>query len=108
MKKNTYNILIVEDEIPARDLMINLVLSRSELHLRGIAKNGEEALEKLQKESYDLVFLDIHLPVFSGIEILESLDKFPEIIFTTAFDNYAITAFDLNAVDYLIKPFTKK
>jgi len=108
MKKNIFNVLIVEDEIPARDFMVDLVLSRKELHLRGIAKNGEEALQRLQRESYDLVFLDIHLPVYSGIEILESLENIPQIIFTTAYNDYAINAFELNAVDYLVKPFPEK
>ncbi len=97
---------IVEDEQPARELLIEYVLQRSELKLEGIAKNGEEALTKLSKNSYDLLFLDISLPLISGIEVLEKLNSFPYVIFTTAYDQYAIKAFDLGAVDYLLKPFS--
>ena len=101
-----YSVLIAEDELPARELLVDYLLTRSELKLSGIAKDGEEALEKISSEKYDLVLLDIHLPVLSGIEVLERLKKFPYVIFTTAYDKYAIKAFEIGAIDYLLKPFT--
>ncbi len=102
----TISAFIVEDEQPARELLIEYVLLREELKLEGMAQNGEDAVQKLLKKNYDLLFLDISLPVISGIEVLDKLDSFPYVIFTTAFDQYAIKAFDLGAVDYLLKPFT--
>lgn len=98
--------LIVEDMKPAAAFLTKCINARSELKLTGVAKNGQEALEKLKSRDYDLVFLDIHLPVMSGIEVLESLEKIPHIIFTTAYDKYAVRAFEFGAVDYLLKPFT--
>ncbi|HQO02096.1 MAG TPA: LytTR family DNA-binding domain-containing protein [Spirochaetota bacterium] len=103
---NSITVLIAEDELPARELLIDYILTRNELRLHGIAKNGEETLHKLSAEQYDLLFLDINLPVMSGIEVLEQLEILPYVIFTTAYDRYAIKAFEMGAVDYLIKPFT--
>jgi DNA-binding LytR/AlgR family response regulator len=104
----TYSVFIAEDEMPARELLVDYLLTRPELKLTGMAKNGEEALEKLSTQTYDLILLDIHLPMLSGIEVLEKLEKKPYVIFTTAYDRYAIKAFELGAVDYLLKPFTKE
>ncbi|HON79791.1 MAG TPA: LytTR family DNA-binding domain-containing protein [Spirochaetota bacterium] len=103
---NSIHVLIAEDELPARELLIEYILTRHELRLHGIAKDGEETLHKLSEDQYDLLFLDINLPVMSGIEVLEQLDVLPYVIFTTAYDRYAIKAFEMGAVDYLIKPFT--
>jgi len=100
--------VIAEDELPARELLIDYLLTRSELKLSGIAKNGKEALEMLSSNRFDLLFLDIHLPILSGIEVLDRLENMPYVIFTTAYDKYAIKAFDIGAVDYLIKPFSKE
>ena len=108
MNQESYSVLIIEDELPARELLIEFLLHRPELKLDGIAKNGDEALQKLIENDYDIIFLDISLPAMSGIEILERLDFKPNVIFTTAFDKYALRAFDLGAVDYLLKPFTFK
>lgn len=92
--------------MPARELLVEYLLTRSELKLAGIAKNGADALAKLSRNSYDLVFMDIHLPQMSGVEILERLKKLPYIVFTTAYDTYALKAFEFHAVDYLLKPFS--
>lgn len=102
------SVFIVEDNEPARELLIEYIINRQELKLEGIARNGDEALQKLSKRNYDLLFLDVNLPLKSGIEVLEELDPLPYIIFTTAFDKYAIKAFDLGAVDYLLKPFSEE
>jgi DNA-binding LytR/AlgR family response regulator len=101
-----YTVFIAEDEVPARELLVDLLLMRPELKLAGIARNGEEALRKLSDREYDLVLMDIHLPVMSGIEVMSRLKKIPGVIFTTAYDQYAVNAFDFGAVDYLLKPFT--
>jgi len=105
--KTSISVFIAEDEQPARELLIDYLLLRPELKLEGMAQNGEEALEKLQMREYNLLFLDINLPILSGIEILEKLKKYPYLIFTTAYDKYAIKAFEMGAVDYLLKPFSK-
>ncbi|EPG75566.1 LytTr DNA-binding domain protein [Leptospira fainei serovar Hurstbridge str. BUT 6] len=100
-------ILIVEDEAPTRDLLVSYCLSRSELKLSGIAKDGAEALESLQSTDFDLVFLDINLPKLSGLEVLEKLEKTPYIIFITSLRDKAIEAFEFGALDYLLKPFSR-
>ena len=101
-----YEVLIAEDEAPARELITDYLLTRTELRLAGIARNGEEALRELHSRDYDLVFMDVQLPRMSGIEVLERLPHYPYVVFTTAYDRYALRAFDLGAVDYLLKPFS--
>ncbi|MCP4138131.1 MAG: response regulator transcription factor [bacterium] len=104
-EKKIYSVFIAEDMRHARELLIDYLATREELKLEGTAKNGEEALEKLTSGNYDLLLLDINLPIMSGIEVLEKMDNIPYVIFTTAYDKYAIKAFDFGAVDYLLKPF---
>lgn len=105
---DSFSVLIVEDEVPARELLSEYLKLFPELELSGIARNGEEAYNKLSANKYDLLFLDIHLPVMSGIEVLEKMEgKAPYVIFTTAYDKYAIKAFEFGAIDYLLKPFSK-
>ena len=105
-KKTPISVFIAEDRQSSLDLLIEFMLFREELKLEGVAKNGEEALKMLLKNKYDLIFLDINLPLLSGIEVLENLKNIPYVIFTTAFDRYAIRAFEVGAVDYLLKPFS--
>ncbi|PJZ70451.1 DNA-binding response regulator [Leptospira perolatii] len=100
-------ILIVEDEAPTRELLISYCLAKTELKLAGVAKDGVEALEALQSQEFDLVFLDINLPRMSGLEVLEKLEKLPYIIFITSLRDKAIEAFEMGAIDYLLKPFAK-
>ncbi len=100
-----FSVLIAEDEVPARELLVDYLVTRPELQLSGIARNGEEAYTKLSKNDYDLVFMDINLPRLSGIEVLDRLKSVPYVIFTTAYDRYATRAFDVGAVDFLLKPF---
>jgi DNA-binding LytR/AlgR family response regulator len=104
--EKTFHVLIAEDEMPARELLVDYLLTRPELKLTCIAKNGPEALDRLSHGTYDLVFMDVDLPRMTGIQILERLREMPYIIFTTAHDRYAIKAFEFGAVDYLLKPFT--
>ncbi|MDX1429325.1 MAG: response regulator [Rhodothermales bacterium] len=103
---------IVDDEAPARSRLKKLLKSledSGEVQVAGEAGDGVEALKKLNDAEVDLVFLDIKMPELDGFGVLERLDPTarPSVVFTTAFDEYAIKAFDANAVDYLLKPITK-
>lgn len=99
-------VLIAEDEKPARD-KLKLQLSHcDEVKLIGEAKDGQSAIELINTLKPDLVLLDIKMPYLNGIEILDVINHQCHIIFTTAYDNYAIKAFEKAAVDYLLKPFS--
>ena len=96
--------LIVDDERLARLELRRLLAAHSEVEIAGEARNGEEALEMVAKLSPDLLFLDIQMPGMTGFDLLERLEDVPQVIFTTAYDAYAIKAFEVNALDYLLKP----
>lgn len=96
--------VIIEDSRLARKELIELLKAFSQIELIGEAGNAEEAIEMIKQFSPDLIFLDIHLPGKSGFEILQELDRVPMVIFTTAFDQYALQAFEYNTIDYLLKP----
>jgi two-component system, LytTR family, response regulator AlgR len=101
------NILIADDEAPARNRMRDLLSEIENVTVVAEAKNGKEALDLALQTKPDLMLLDIRMPVMDGIEAAQHAQKIepkPHIIFTTAFDAYAIKAFDLNAIDYLLKP----
>lgn len=102
------NTLIVDDEELARLLLKDSLKDMSEIRVSGEAANGFEALKIINDEKPDLVFLDVQMPKLTGFEMLELLDHKPEIIFVTAYDEYALKAFEQNAVDYLLKPYTTK
>ncbi len=99
-------VLIVDDEPPARRRMRSLLKDRDDVVVCGEAAHGGEAIELLRKGEADIVLLDIQLPVASGIEVVEAVgvERMPLVIFVTAYDEFAIRAFELNAVDYLLKP----
>ncbi len=97
--------IIVDDEPLARDLLENFAEKIPFLRLKASCKSGFEALEMLREEKIDLIFLDIQMPDMTGVQLYESLNYRPMVIFTTAYSNYAVTGFDLDAVDYLVKPF---
>jgi two-component system LytT family response regulator len=96
--------LIVDDERLARLELRRLLAAHPEVEIVGEARDGNEAREMIRKLSPDLLFLDIQMPGMTGFELLETLDDVPEVIFTTAYDEYAIKAFEVNALDYLMKP----
>jgi two-component system LytT family response regulator len=96
--------LIVDDERLARAELARLLAAHPEIEIAGEARNGEEALELIARLVPDLLFLDIQMPGMTGFELLEQLDDVPQVIFTTAYDQYAIQAFEVNALDYLLKP----
>jgi two-component system LytT family response regulator len=105
---NKLRVLIVDDESPARDLIRHYLSSMPESEIIGECEDGYQALKAIQEHDPDLVFLDIQMPKITGFELLEVLDKKPCIVFTTAYDQYAIKAFEMNAVDYLLKPFSRE
>jgi two-component system LytT family response regulator len=98
-------VLIVDDEKLARDI-VKKYLEKSDVELIGECSNGFEGIKSINEYKPDIIFLDIQMPKINGFEMLELLDHKPEIIFTTAFDQYAIKAFEVNATDYLLKPFS--
>ena len=99
-------VLIVDDEPHARQKLTHLVQAAGDLELLGSCKDGVEALAAIRKLRPDLLFLDIQMPELGGFEVLKSLgDKRPYVIFTTAYSEYAAQAFEVEAVDYLLKPF---
>ncbi len=101
------NILIADDEAPARNRMRDLLSDIENVAVVAEAKNGKEAIDLALQTKPDLLLLDIRMPLMNGIEAAQHAQKLepkPHIIFTTAFDAYAIKAFDLNAIDYLLKP----
>ncbi|MGO9257297.1 MAG: LytR/AlgR family response regulator transcription factor [Bryobacteraceae bacterium] len=96
--------LIVDDERLARAELRRLLTAHPEIEIVGDAQNGEEALALIAKIAPALLFLDIQMPGVGGFDLLERLDEMPQVIFTTAYDRYAIQAFEVNALDYLLKP----
>jgi two-component system LytT family response regulator len=107
-KRQKIKALIVDDERPARENLKRMLANNPRVELIGEARNGEEAVEKIENEKPDLVFLDIQMPDLNGFEVIELIQSCPLIIFTTAYDEYAIKAFEINALDYLLKPFSKE
>lgn len=100
--------LIVEDSRLARKEMVHLLGELDYFENIIEADNAENAVTLLKKHQPDVVFLDIHLPGMNGFDFLESLDELPPVIFTTAYDEYAIKSFEYNAIDYLLKPIKKE
>lgn len=99
--------LIIDDEKPARELIRAFLKNYSEIEIIAEAENGFEGLKLIQEFQPDLLFLDIKMPKISGLEMLELVETKPVTIFSTAFDEFAIRAFELSAADYLLKPFTE-
>lgn len=100
--------LIIDDEKPARDLLRNYLKDSPFIEIAGEYENGIDALKGISESDPELILLDIQMPGLNGFEMLELIDRRPLIIFTTAYDQYAIKAFEMNAADYLLKPFSKE
>jgi DNA-binding LytR/AlgR family response regulator len=100
------NVIIVDDEPLAQDVLETYVSKFPELNLVRKCSNALEANEVLKHEDIDLMFLDIQMPQLTGIDFLKTLTKPPLVIFTTAYPNYALEGFELNALDYLLKPIS--
>lgn len=106
MKKITT--IIIDDEAPAREILRYYLRNIEEIEIVAECSDGFSGLKAISEHKPDLIFLDIQMPRLNGFELLEVLTEKPEVIFTTAYDQYAIRAFEMNAVDYLMKPFTEE
>ena len=100
-------VLVVDDELPARERLKTFLSQNETVELIGEAEDGIAAVESIEAKKPDLVFLDIQMPRLDGFGVIRMLEDPPPVIFTTAYDEYAIKAFEVNAVDYLLKPFSK-
>ncbi|MFZ9299880.1 MAG: LytR/AlgR family response regulator transcription factor [Chitinophagaceae bacterium] len=96
--------LIIDDERLARNELRKLLAAHPEIEIAGEASNATEGIEKIESINPDLIFLDIQMPGKTGFDMLAELEKAPVVIFTTAYDEYALKAFEVNALDYLLKP----
>ena len=103
-----WNSLIIEDEPLARQRLKRLLAAHDTITVIGEATNGAEGLQLIEALVPDLIFLDIEMPVLNGFDMLSRLKKMPKVIFTTAYDQYAVKAFDEESVDYLLKPVEKE
>lgn len=105
MTDRTYTAVIVDDEDLARAVVKEHLLKHPEIQLVAECANGFEAVKAVSEHKPDLVFLDIQMPKLDGFEVLELLDPRPVVVFITAYDQHALKAFEVHAVDYLLKPF---
>src|SRR3954462_9812018 len=101
-------VIIIDDEPLARSMVREYLMSYPDVTILQECDNGFEGVKAIGLHKPDLLFLDIQMPKINGFEMLELLDAPPSVIFTTAFDEYAIRAFEAHAVDYLLKPFAKE
>lgn len=99
-----YKVILIDDERLARSELKRLLKDFPEIEVVGEVANAEEAIGQIEKLDPDLIFLDIQMPGKTGFEMLTQLERVPQVIFVTAYDEYAIKAFDINALDYLMKP----
>jgi two-component system LytT family response regulator len=104
----TLRVLIVDDENPARSLLREYLAAHPDVTVVGEAANGFDAVKQAAELSPDLVFLDVQMPKLDGFEVLELLEPRPAVVFCTAYDEFALKAFEVNAVDYLLKPFGRE
>ena len=100
--------IIIDDERLARNELKKLLLEFPEIEVIEEATNAKEGIEKIEMLNPDLIFLDIQMPGKTGFDMLQELDRIPQVIFTTAYDEYALKAFEVNALDYLMKPIEPK
>lgn len=99
--------LIIDDEEPARELIKNFLSGIDDIEIIGECSDGFSGVKSINEMKPDLVFLDIQMPKLTGFEVIELIDYKPLIVFATAYDQFAIKAFEANAVDYLLKPYNK-
>ncbi|MGX5817568.1 LytR/AlgR family response regulator transcription factor [Chitinophaga lutea] len=99
--------VLIDDEPLARELVREYLQAYPQVEVLAECNDGFEGLKAIQQYQPDLLFLDIQMPKINGFEMLELVDKLPCVIFTTAFEEYAIRAFEVNAIDYLLKPFSR-
>ncbi len=99
-----FDCIIIDDEKLARDLLIEFLEPHPDIEVVAQCSNGKEAVQKIEELKPQLIFLDVQMPGMDGFDVLEAIEHKPYVIFTTAYDQYAIKAFDKNAIDYLLKP----
>lgn len=99
--------ILIDDEPLARSIVVEYLQSYPEISIAQECNDGFEGIKAIAQHKPDLIFLDIQMPKINGFEMLELIDAPPAVIFTTAFDEYAIKAFEAHAIDYLLKPFSK-
>ncbi len=109
-KENAIRALVVDDERLGRDVVVHMLQEHEDIELIGVCSTGKEALTIVGEQSPDLIFLDIKMPGMSGLELANCLkdDARPAIVFITAYNEFAVEAFDRNAMDYLLKPFDQE
>lgn len=100
----TFKTILIDDERLGREELKSLLKEYIEIEIIDEAKNGEEGIEKIMEQKPDLVFLDINMPEINGFDLLKRLDEIPRVVFVTAYDEYALKAFEMNALDYILKP----
>lgn len=100
--------IIIDDERLARNELKKLLQDHSDIEVIEEAANVDDGIEKIETLNPDLIFLDIQMPGKTGFDLLAEVEKAPKVIFTTAYDEYAIKAFEVNALDYLLKPIEPK
>ncbi|HTN08130.1 LytR/AlgR family response regulator transcription factor [Agriterribacter sp.] len=101
-------VLIIDDEPLARSIVKEYLQNHAQIEVLEECRDGFEGVKAIMQHQPDLIFLDIQMPKINGFEMLELIDRPPSVIFTTAFDEYAIRAFETHAIDYLLKPFNKE
>ncbi|HEX8018537.1 response regulator transcription factor [Mucilaginibacter sp.] len=106
MKK--IRVLVIDDERAARSEIRRLLSGYPDFEITGEVANADDALKMIEEQTPDLLFLDIQMPEKSGFDLLESLEQVPPVIFTTAYDQYALKAFEVSALDYLVKPIREE
>jgi two-component system LytT family response regulator len=105
---DNYTAIIIDDETLAREITKKYLSNHKEITVSAECSNGFDAIKKINELVPDLIFLDIQMPKLNGFEMLELLENPPVIIFTTAFDQFALKAFEANAADYLLKPYSRE
>lgn len=100
--------IIIDDEVLARSIVSEYLQAHPDIEIVQECNDGFEGIKAIQQYQPDLIFLDIQMPKINGFEMLELVEQPPAVIFTTAFEEYAIKAFELHAIDYLLKPFSKE
>jgi two-component system LytT family response regulator len=106
MQKKTIRTILIDDEEPARIILREYLSAFPDIEISGECSNGFDAVKTIGETNPDLIFLDIQMPKLNGFEVLELIEQQPAVIFATAYDQYALRAFEVHAADYLLKPFS--
>ncbi len=106
--EETLKVVLVDDEAPARNLLREYLAAHADVAVVAECANGFEAVKTIGEIRPDVVFLDVQMPKLTGFEVLELMDQGPAVVFCTAYDEYALKAFEVHAVDYLLKPFGRE